>query len=56
MSIGPMEMQVLMEDEVAAAAAPGGPATGSGLLLESDTDGTMFLLLENDDFLLLEGT
>lgn len=31
-----------------------GPAIGSGLLLEQDTDGTMFLLLESGDFLLLE--
>ena len=49
-------MAVLAGEEDAVAAAPGGPATGSGLLLESDTDGTAFLLLESGttDFLLLE--
>lgn len=53
--LAPIEMAVLMKDEDIAAAAPGGPAVGDGLLLESDTDGTAFLLLESGDFLLLEG-
>ncbi len=33
----------------------GGPSVGLGLLLESDTNGTSFLKLETNDFLLLEG-
>lgn len=50
--IGPQEAAVLMGEEAAAAVAAG---PDSGLLLESDTGGTDFLLLETGDFLLLEG-
>jgi hypothetical protein len=49
--IGPIEIAIISggdDDEF-------GPPTGGGLLLESDTAGTAFLLLENDSFLLLEG-
>ncbi len=54
--IGPVEMAVLAgEEEVVAAPPGGGPAVGDGLLLELDTDGTSFLKLETNDFLLLEG-
>ncbi len=52
--IGPLEIAVLTgEDDEA-----GAPAVGSGLLLESDTGGTDFLLLENSafSFLLLEAS
>lgn len=35
-------------------AAGAGPSVGSGLLLESDTNGTSFFLLETSNFLLLE--
>lgn len=31
-----------------------GPSDGDGLLLEEDTDGTSFLLLESGDYLILE--
>ncbi len=50
--IGTAEARLLFgapEEEAA------GPAVGDGLLLERDTDGTEFLLLENGCFLLLEG-
>lgn len=52
MPIGPIEIQVLMAPDEDAAGPQG---DDSGLLLESDTNGTAFLLLETGAFLLLEG-
>ena len=42
--LGPIEMQVLMEDEE----DKGPGASTGGLLLESDSGSTSFLLLESD--------
>ena len=44
-STTPLDMAVLLRDEEV------GPPTGSGLLLE---DGVSFLLLETNDYILLE--
>ncbi len=46
---------VLLDAAAVAPGGGGGPSAGDGLLLERDTDGTEFLLLETGDFLLLEG-
>lgn len=53
MTLGPIEMQVLMAEDEDEAGPQG--AGDAGLLLESDTNGTAFLLLETGAFLVLEG-
>jgi len=53
--VGTAEARLLFGAPEEEAVAAAGPAAGDGLLLERDTDGTEFLLLETGDFLLLEG-